>query len=206
MLAEPMYKGQRVYALVVGTEIASYLEDIEGAWVPKPISDYPKELSQAVLMAAKVVGLDVAELELNLNLSDSSFTILGIRANPDISYYLKDNEAWNHAASALLNLLFAEGDEGRIPVAAVTGVNGKTTTTRFIAHLLAQEHSPVLMTCTEGIYLADQRLFTGDCSGPKSAKCCFATCNGKERCARKRARRHASRRPWVRSLPSCCCC
>lgn len=121
MLSEPMYKGKRVYALVVGTEIASYLEDIEGAWVPKPISDYSKELSQAVLMAAKVVGLDVAELELNLNLSDSSFTILGIRANPDISYYLKDEAGWNHAASALLNLLFTEGDEGRIPVAAVTG-------------------------------------------------------------------------------------
>ena len=170
MLSEPMYKGQRVYALVVGSEIASYLEDIDGAWVPKPISDYSKELSQAVLMAAKVIGLDVAELELNLNIDDSSFTILGIRANPDISYYLKDDEDWNHAASALLNLLFKEGDEGRIPVAAVTGVNGKTTTTRFIAHLLAQEHSPVLMTCTEGIYLADQRLFTGDCSGPKSAK------------------------------------
>lgn len=170
MLAEPIHKGQRVYALVVGSEIASYLEDIDGAWVPKPISDYSGALSQAVLMAAKVIGLDVAELELDVNPS-ASFTILGIRANPDISYYLKDDAAWNHAASALLNLLFAEGDEGRIPVAAVTGVNGKTTTTRIIAHLLAQEHSPVLMTCTEGIYLADQRLFTGDCSGPKSAKC-----------------------------------
>jgi len=171
MLTEPMFKGQRVYALVVGTEIASYLEDIDGVWAPKPISDYSSELSQAVLMAAKVVGLDVAELELDVNLGDSSFTLLGIRANPDISYYLKDDAAWNHAANALLNLLFAEGDEGRIPVAAVTGVNGKTTTTRFIAHLLAQEHSPVLMTCTEGIFLNDQRLFTGDCSGPKSAKC-----------------------------------
>lgn len=171
MLSEPMYKGKRVYALVVGKEIASYLEDIDGAWVPKPISDYSSELCQGVLMAAKVVGLDVAELELDVNLEEFSFTILGIRANPDISYYLKDDAAWLHAASALLNLLFAEGDEGRIPVAAVTGVNGKTTTTRFIAHLLAQEHSPVLMTCTEGIFLAEQRLFKGDCSGPKSAKC-----------------------------------
>lgn len=171
MLAEPIFKGKRVYALVVGTEISSYLEDIDGAWVPKPISDYPEKLSKALLMAARVVGLDVAELELDFIPEDSSFTILGVRANPDISYYIKDESGWNHAATALLDLLFAPGDEGRIPVAAVTGVNGKTTTTRFIAHLLAQEHSPVLMTCTEGIYLGDQRLFTGDCSGPKSAKC-----------------------------------
>lgn len=171
MLAEPMYRGKRVYSLVVGQEVAAYLEEVAGAWETRSLENYPSELTRAVKLAAKVVGLDVAEIELDLEPEAGQFTILGVKANPDISYYLKDESDWKRAANALLDLLFPNGDEGRIPVAAVTGVNGKTTTTRFIAHLLAQDHAPVVMTCTEGIYLDNQRLFTGDCSGPKSAKC-----------------------------------
>ncbi len=171
MLLEANPVGQRTYALVVGQEVTSYLEEINGAWVPKPISEYSLELTKSLILAAKVVGLDVAEFELNLELESNKFTILGVRANPDISYFLKDEADWDKVANAMLDLLFSKGDEGRIPVAAVTGVNGKTTTTRLIAHLFAQSYAPVVMTCTEGIYLDNQRLFLGDCSGPKSAKC-----------------------------------
>jgi UDP-N-acetylmuramyl tripeptide synthase len=88
---------------------------------------------------------------------------------------------------ALLDRLFPRGQGGRIPIAAVTGVNGKTTTTRLIAHILSlapltpNPSSPgggrgvgvrgrcVGMTCTEGIYIDDQRIECGDCSGPMSA-------------------------------------
>ena len=59
---------------------------------------------------------------------------------------------------------------GRIPVVSVTGVNGKTTTTRLIAHLVRQTGRKVGMTCTEGIFLDDRRLESGDCSGPQSAQ------------------------------------
>jgi cyanophycin synthetase len=91
-------------------------------------------------------------------------------------------------APALLDRLFPGGQTGRIPIAAITGVNGKTTTTRLLAHILSLApptpcNSPpgglrgvgtkgrcVGMTCTEGIHIDGQRLESGDCSGPLSAR------------------------------------
>jgi UDP-N-acetylmuramyl tripeptide synthase len=70
----------------------------------------------------------------------------------------------------LLDRLFPDGQTGRIPITAVTGVNGKTTTTRLIAHILASRRHCVGMTCTEGIYIDGQRVESGDCSGPLSAR------------------------------------
>ncbi len=70
---------------------------------------------------------------------------------------------------AIVSTMFPDEQNGRIPVVAVTGVNGKTTTTRLIAHIVRQTGRHVGMTCTEGIYLDDRRLETGDCSGPQSA-------------------------------------
>ena len=70
----------------------------------------------------------------------------------------------------LLDHLFPNGQTGRVPVAAVTGVNGKTTTTRLIAHILARTQCCVGMTCTEGIYIDGERTEAGDCSGPISAR------------------------------------
>ncbi|MHB1423609.1 MAG: cyanophycin synthetase family protein [Gemmataceae bacterium] len=70
----------------------------------------------------------------------------------------------------LLDRHFPSGQMGRIPIAAVTGVNGKTTTTRLLAHILSRRHDFVGMSCTEGIYIDDQRIECGDCSGPLSAR------------------------------------
>jgi UDP-N-acetylmuramyl tripeptide synthase len=70
----------------------------------------------------------------------------------------------------LLDRLFPSRQTGRIPITAVTGVNGKTTTTRLIAHILASTRRCVGMTCTEGIYIDGQRVEAGDCSGPLSAR------------------------------------
>jgi cyanophycin synthetase len=71
---------------------------------------------------------------------------------------------------AIIGTLFAPGETGRIPIVAVTGVNGKTTTTRFISHILRGTGRRVGMTCTEGIYIDQRRIQTGDCSGPQSAQ------------------------------------
>ncbi|HWG47672.1 MAG TPA: Mur ligase family protein [Gemmataceae bacterium] len=76
----------------------------------------------------------------------------------------------NFSADALLDQLFPEAQAGRVPIAAVTGVNGKTTTTRLIAHILARSQRCVGMTCTEGIYIDGERTEAGDCSGPISAR------------------------------------
>ena len=71
---------------------------------------------------------------------------------------------------AIVDMLFPAGENGRIPIVAVTGVNGKTTTTRFIAHILRGTGKCVGMTCTDGIFINDRRIDSGDCSGPQSAR------------------------------------
>jgi cyanophycin synthetase len=73
-------------------------------------------------------------------------------------------------AEAVVASLYPKGDNGRIPLVAVTGTNGKTTATRLTAHLLGGTYAPVGMACSEGIYLGDRLIEAGDCSGPKSAQ------------------------------------
>ena len=67
-------------------------------------------------------------------------------------------------------MMFPEMQTGRIPIVAVTGVNGKTTTTRLIAHIVGSTGKRVGMTCTDGIYFNGERIDEGDCSGPQSAR------------------------------------
>ena len=62
------------------------------------------------------------------------------------------------------------GEDGRIPIVAVAGTNGKTTTVRLISHLIEQTGKRMGMTTTDGVYVHNRRIDTGDCSGPKSAK------------------------------------
>ncbi len=66
--------------------------------------------------------------------------------------------------------LFPGADNGRIPVVAVAGTNGKTTTVRLIAHLLASTGLCVGMTNSDGVYIDAERIDSGDCSGPRSAR------------------------------------
>lgn len=70
----------------------------------------------------------------------------------------------------IVSELYAPGEDGRIPLVAVTGVNGKTTTTRMIAHVLAAQGLCVGMTNTDGVYVGTRQTDSGDCSGPKSAR------------------------------------
>src|SRR5262249_4854297 len=71
---------------------------------------------------------------------------------------------------AIVAMLFAEGQTGRIPLVAVTGVNGKTTTTRLITHLLRRPDRIVGMACTDGLYIDGRQIRSNDCSGPFSAR------------------------------------
>jgi cyanophycin synthetase len=137
------------------------------------------EVAARTVEAAGVVGLDVAEVavvagSLDRPLEEQGGVIEAVDPHADL-------EAFGPAgAREVLEHLFPGGETGRIPIVAITGVNGKTTTTRLIARILAQSGRRVGMTSTEGIYLfepepgADQqggrRLEAGDCSGPASAQ------------------------------------
>jgi cyanophycin synthetase len=75
-----------------------------------------------------------------------------------------------NVGKAIIDYMYPNGDNGRIPVIAVTGTNGKTTTVRLTAHLLKANQLRVGMTNTDGVYVNGRQIDDGDCSGPRSAR------------------------------------
>lgn len=127
------------------------------------------EVAAVALEAAQVVGLDVASVvvaapDLASPLSAGS-GVVRVEAAPAVPA-----EHAAAAAEAIVSGLFPHGQTGRVPVVAVTGVNGKTTTARLIAHVLTRSRKRVGFTCTEGIYVRGRLIESGDCSGPRSAQ------------------------------------
>jgi cyanophycin synthetase len=97
--------------------------------------------------------------------------IVEVNAAPGLRMHLKPSYGKGRPVGEdILNTLFPAGEDGRIPVVAVTGTNGKTTTVRLIAHLLGETGLRVGMTTTDGVYVNHRLIDSGDCSGPKSAR------------------------------------
>ncbi|MES1173446.1 MAG: cyanophycin synthetase [Myxococcales bacterium] len=133
-------------------------------------------VAQCAVEAAQMVGLDVAGVDIvaaNVTqpLELSGGAIVEVNAAPGLRMHLEPSSGVGRpVGKAIIDSMFAAGEDARIPVVAVTGTNGKTTTTRCIAHFLQQRGLRVGMTCTDGIYVEGRRIDTGDCSGPKSAR------------------------------------
>ncbi|HWP04711.1 MAG TPA: cyanophycin synthetase [Polyangiaceae bacterium] len=133
-------------------------------------------VARRAIEAARVVGLDIAGIDLvspcvDRPLEESGGAFVEVNAAPGLRMHLEPSHGQGRAVGeAIIDSMFARGDDARIPIVAVTGTNGKTTTTRFVAHLMRQRGLRVGMTCTDGIYVEGKRIDTGDCSGPKSAK------------------------------------
>jgi cyanophycin synthetase len=134
------------------------------------------EVAARAVEAAKVVGLDVAgvdvvALDIGRPLEEQAGVIVEVNAAPGLRMHLQPSSGKPQpVAEAIVATLYPEGQNGRIPVVAVTGTNGKTTTTRLIAHLFRTIHKTVGMTCTDGIYVGERRIEAGDCAGPLSAQ------------------------------------
>ena len=108
-------------------------------------------------------------------LEEQDGMIIEVNASPGLRMHIEPSSGSPRpVGEAIIDTLFADGQSGRIPIVAVTGTNGKTTTTRFVAHILANVGRRVGMACTDGIYLGSRRIGTGDCSGPQSARAVLA--------------------------------
>lgn len=136
---------------------------------------HPDVARQAV-EAARMIGLDIAGLDviardISQPLTAHNGAVVEINAQPGLRMHLQpSNGSPRPVGEAIIDSLFARGQNGRIPVVAVSGTNGKTTTTRLISHILAGSGRRVGMTCTDGVFVEGRRIDDGDCSGPKSAK------------------------------------
>ncbi|MGE5191752.1 MAG: cyanophycin synthetase [Deltaproteobacteria bacterium] len=134
------------------------------------------DLAARAIDAARVVGLDIAGVDVvccdvGVPLEEQAGVVVEVNAAPGLRMHLEPSAGKPRpVGEAIVGAMFPEREDGRIPVVAVSGTNGKTTTTRLIAHIFRTTGKRVGMTCTDGIYLNDRRIDTGDCSGPKSAR------------------------------------
>jgi cyanophycin synthetase len=134
------------------------------------------ELAEVAVAAAKMIGLDICGIDLVGQdvfhpLTPETGCIVEVNAAPGLRMHLSPSFGKGRpVGEAIIESMFKPGETGRIPLAAVTGTNGKTTTTRLIAHMLAGTGLTVGMTNSDGVYVGNQSVDTGDCSGPRSAR------------------------------------
>ncbi len=138
--------------------------------------DVHPEVAARAIAAAHMVGLDICGVDLVCDsvlkpIEDQNGGVVEVNAAPGLRMHLSPSFGKGRdVGAAIVASMFADGDDGRIPVVAVTGTNGKTTTVRLIAHLLAAGGLRTGMTNTDGVYIEGRRIDSGDCSGPRSAR------------------------------------
>ncbi|WP_010681140.1 cyanophycin synthetase [Acetivibrio cellulolyticus] len=132
--------------------------------------------AQLVVSAAKVLGLDIAGIDvccddISKPLYNQNGAIIEVNAAPGLRMHIYPTIGKSrNVASDVLDMMFPEGEAHSIPIVSVTGTNGKTTTTRLIAHTLELQGKTVGMTTTSGIYIGDECILKGDNTGFVSAR------------------------------------
>jgi cyanophycin synthetase len=130
--------------------------------------------------AVRAIGLDVGGVDfLSKNISESYRAIGGgiceVNAAPGFRMHVAPSEGTaRDVAAPVLDMLFPPGASARVPIAAVTGTNGKTTTARMLAHITKMSGFTPGLTTTDGVYIDGQRTVQGDMTGPVSARMVLA--------------------------------
>lgn len=130
----------------------------------------------AARRAVMTLGLDVGGVDflapdITRSVRETGGGIVEVNAAPGFRMHLEPSVGQpRDVAAPVIASLFPRGAPSRIPVIAVTGTNGKSTTVRMTARILRSAGLTVGMTSTAGVYVNDERVFAGDASGPKSAR------------------------------------
>ena len=146
-----------------------------GTSIDRTIEAHPDNVEIAET-AARIVGLDVAGIDficpdIATPVRETGGAIVEVNAAPGFRMHTHPTEGEpQYVARPVIDSLFPAGSSARIPIIAVTGTNGKTTTVRMIAHILKLMGRRVGMTSTDGIVIDGRLIKKGDMSGPKSAQ------------------------------------
>ncbi|WP_404985692.1 cyanophycin synthetase [Chryseobacterium sp. M5] len=136
---------------------------------------HPENITMAERIS-KIIGLDVCGIDImaeNLTqpLKESGGAIIEVNAAPGFRMHLAPSEGLpRNVAAPVVDMLYPQGKPFTIPIIAVTGTNGKTTTTRLISHIVKSNGYRVGFTTSDGIYIQNTMLTKGDTTGPISAE------------------------------------
>lgn len=125
---------------------------------------------------ARIIGLDICGVDLMAQSLDRPITetggaVIEVNAAPGFRMHLDPTIGKSrNVAAPVVDMLFPDGNTGRIPVIGVTGTNGKTTTTRLLAHIAKNSGFKTGFTTTDGIYIDGKMMEKGDTTGPMSAQ------------------------------------
>ncbi len=118
-----------------------------------------------------ICGVDIMTSDISKPLEETGGAVLEVNAGPGFRMHLAPTVGLpRNVAAPVVDKLYPHGDTGRIPIVAVTGTNGKTTTTRLIAHMAKMKGYRVGYTTSDGVYIQNKLLMKGDCTGPVSAE------------------------------------
>lgn len=123
------------------------------------------------IIGLDICGIDIMTTDISKPLSETQGAVLEVNAGPGFRMHLSPATGLpRNVAAPVIDKLFPHGSTGTIPIVAVTGTNGKTTTTRLIAHIAKQEGYKVGYTTSDGVYIQNRLLMKGDCTGPVSSE------------------------------------
>ena len=125
----------------------------------------------ARIIGLDICGIDIMAPDLQMPVSQNGGAILEVNAAPGFRMHIEPSEGLpRNVAEPVVDMLFPSGNKGRIPIIAITGTNGKTTTTRLTAHIMKSAGRKVGFTTSDGVYINNQLMMKGDCTGPISAQ------------------------------------
>jgi cyanophycin synthetase len=125
----------------------------------------------AKIIGLDIAGIDVVTLDIAQPLRETDGVVVEVNAAPGLRMHFSPSEGIpRNVAEPILDMLFPAGQPSRVPIISITGTNGKTTTTRLTAHIFKQTQKVVGYTTTDGIYIGDYLVESGDTTGPQSAQ------------------------------------
>ena len=125
----------------------------------------------AKIIGLDICGIDIMATDLKTSLMENGGAVLEVNAAPGFRMHVEPSEGLpRNVAEPVVDMLYPNRASGRIPIIAITGTNGKTTTSRLTAHICKTAGYKVGFTTSDGVYIQNQMMMKGDCTGPRSAE------------------------------------